>query len=446
MKEFPKLPTHWMNALKVESAKDNKLMIKWHDGRKVRYILDQDLPPAVMYVEKKDFDDKREKFKLYKDVEREDGIIGNDIFSVLADSKYASVLLKPLVKLKYHLPNNELKEERDKVEELGIKTYQSSIPYDWMLMIEYGIHQMPPVAKLYYDIEVDSRAGYPNPKLPKYRVTSWSGINWKGEEFSFHDDDERKLMLKADGVKAEHDERTGFNIIGFDEPYWGGRERELGIHPKFSKCQPVEIMSFYLKYNKAVSVFSVENLEQLEQQVGGKLDDVARRLIGKGKLVRQPTGALLWDWFTNAPEKLREYNMQDAKLVQEIDQKFFFSNYYTAIAEQAPVFLRDTNKATYVGASMYMEMARKLGLRFVLPRPFFKKVKYEGAYIKEVTKPHYYANLGVMDEKGFYPSTIKSVWASPEVFGMFQTWKSSGLTIEKFMDAISPIIDKLKGV
>jgi DNA polymerase I len=223
---------------------------------------------------------------------------------------YVDVKKEPCVKVEVTFPS-QVSELRDKLEKMGIKSYEADIKFVKRWMVDLDIRASPKPRIIYFDVEMDGREGLPSPDNPSARIISISCVNRNGDEYFISDDDEVKIFHEFQKILHDYDLAIGYNNLRYDNPYLEARARMLGIsyNPRVIQWQDLMLL-----YNKSWGGGFVSL----------KLDDVAKREVGLGKRP-MPEGFRgaggLWRAFKERQDLLREYNLTDARLLKLIDEK-----------------------------------------------------------------------------------------------------------------------------
>jgi DNA polymerase elongation subunit (family B) len=222
----------------------------------------------------------------------------------------------------------------------------------------------------------------------------------------------------------------------YDLPYISNRFKKIyikstgrGMELPFMQIQYVDVLAYWRKLSQTVGLS-----KEVKKAQSGGLDDVAKAVLGQGKFAKV-TGSEINEWFEHDRGKLKDYNMQDARLVKELDGKngYPLSEHYITLATNFGVMIKDSDKNNTMHTQLAMKICRKRNPPLVLPEPPHKKVTYTGAYCGEVPQPMVYENVGVGDLKSTYPNVIKTFMLSPEVRQLFLRWKDSGMDMKEFV-------------
>ncbi len=223
--------------------------------------------------------------------------------------------------------------------------------------------------------------------------------------------------------KFDPDIITGWNVIDFDLKKIEDRFKKYKIPFRLGrydeKCK-ISIEDNFIMDSKAdfpgrMVLDAIHMLRysfiRLEDY---KLDTAARVLIGEGKIhvTEENKGAMIDDYYKNDPEKLVEYNMNDAELVLKIlEAKKIIE--LTIERSLLTGMQLDRVKATIASLdSLYLRKARQRG--FVCPSVYnFEKTDQAVGGFVMTSKPGIFDQVIVLDFKSMYPSIIQTFNIDP---------------------------------
>jgi len=318
--------------------------------------------------------------------------------------EYYTTNWEKCIKLNVRLPS-DVPNIRDKLEKIGIPTYESDIKFVRRWFIDDYIlpSSRPPV--MFFDIEVDSRRGMPRIDKPEQRILSIAVIDYQGREYFLCDRDEHVIISRFLEILDYHVLAVGWNIIGFDIPYLKARCERLGISFDWNSIKFLDLQR------------QAERFQLLKGFGSEKLGDVAEILdVGRKVEIRGDMGEVLWDWFRNNPKKLYEYNMTDTRLTKGINDVLNVVNTIISISRIARLPLQEliTEQGVIsmhkVFENMFMIYSLNRDKRIVLPRRSYgsrEVKKYKGAI---VLQPRFgvLRNVIELDFESLYPNIIIS--------------------------------------
>ena len=229
---------------------------------------------------------------------------------------------------------------------------------------------------------------------------------------------------------------TGWNIDGFDVPYLYRRLARVLGQEEANRLSPIGHAYFH-PFKKRIVIAGVSCLDYLvlyknftySVEPTYRLDAIGRKEVGIGKIEYEGN---LDDLFSSDIEKFIEYNLNDVKIVVEIDKKMELIELTRSICHVGHVPYEDI-----LFSSRYLEGALLTYLRrhnLVAPnkdpegRERFNEIKgdeskkFSGAYVAAPT-PGKYKWVFDLDLTSLYPSIIMSMNISPETkVGVVDNW------------------------
>lgn len=349
--------------------------------------------------------------------------------------------------------------EFNSVEELGdfVKEYdgvtdiygQTSpahqvIATQWPGKIDFN---MDHIKVLNFDIEVDSREGFPHPERAAYEVTSIAmkvfgekrrvafglkGYRTKNDYDEYVQcDDERDLLIKfiMEWKRINPDIITGWYIEGFDVPYIINRIRKvlgeewvIQLSPFYHETKRViretKVGRDTASYNiLGITIFDYQNLymkfspTKLESY---KLDAVGEHEKVGRKVNYEELGYKdLNDLYDRNFELFIDYNFQDVELVEDLDHKLKFILCAINIAYLTHSRFNEALATVKPWDNFIYNMLLEDGIQ-IPPQKFAAKEKdIVGAYVKEPV-PGKYKWIIAVDMASLYPSIAMMYNMSPE--------------------------------
>ena len=229
---------------------------------------------------------------------------------------------------------------------------------------------------------------------------------------------------------------TGWNIDGFDVPYLYRRLARVLGQEEANRLSPIGHAYFH-PFKKRIVIAGVSCLDYLalyknftySVEPSYRLDSIGRKEVGIGKIEYEGN---LDDLFSSDIEKFIEYNLNDVKIVVEIDKKMELIELTRSICHVGHVPYEDI-----LFSSRYLEGALLTYLRrnnLVAPnkdpngRERFNEIKsdgskkFSGAYVAAPV-PGKYKWVFDLDLTSLYPSIIMSTNISPETkVGVVDKW------------------------
>jgi len=323
------------------------------------------------------------------------------------------------------------------------KVFESDIPLDTKFLIDkYGTtNEISTNHKIMcIDIEVDSSSGFPSPEKTTSEIIS----------IAFYDstDEQYYALVLSDKIKSNKYDNvtvlgfdseiellqaffrkylkisptiiTGWHVDGFDIPYLFNRTTIVLGHDIATLLSPINIVT-YNKNKKKYKIAGVSVLDYLalyknftfKQQPSYRLDYIGQIEIESKKV--EYDGSLN-DLYLNDIEKFVRYNLQDVKIVVDLDKKLDLITLVRGIAHLGHISYEDVfYSSRYIEGAMLVYMKE---LNVIAPNKIFyaineRRNQYAGAYVKtpQVGKHNWVFDL---DVTSMYPSIIISLNISPE--------------------------------
>ena len=219
---------------------------------------------------------------------------------------------------------------------------------------------------------------------------------------------------------------SGWNSEGFDIPYTTNRvtkvlskedTRRFCLFDQFPKRREYE------KYGKDAVTYDfigrvhLDYLElyrkyTYEERHSYRLDAIAEYELGKRKTQYEGT---LDQLYNNDFKTFVEYNINDCKLLDDLDKKLKFMDLANTLAHENTVLLQTTMGAVAVTEQAIINEAHRRG--FVVPNRTNKDDREDsnaaGAYVA-VPKEGIHDWIGSLDINSLYPSAIRALNMGPE--------------------------------
>lgn len=313
------------------------------------------------------------------------------------------------------------------------------------------IHSSNPPEKWFMDIEVEVIDEFPKASDPKEKVLSVAFCNQKNQAFILSIDkltpiQKEKITDKVNkhiksldvefDIKFKYYETepmmlsdlfynflpampfiSGWNFIKFDWQFLVNRAKNVGVDPK--RCSLSKTMYQTVikdKYNKQkvdiidmphhkaiVDYLTIYNQwdTQIKLKSSGNLDFVANEVLGIPKV---PYEGSLMDLYHRSKVDFLFYNVIDAILVSQIDEKLQTFNTMQKLSCEGRVNLNDAGYASVVLASLFSEELYKRGIVLVSKKKH-EKERYKGGFVYEPTKG-LFENVVIFDFESMFPSIM----------------------------------------
>ena len=315
------------------------------------------------------------------------------------------------------------------------------------------------------DIETDSEGGFPTVDKGDKEITAISLYDFASNKyFAFLlDKDNRVTTNNIDGIEIISSDNeynllskflnkwnelaftivTGWNIDGFDMPYLYNRLTNVMGSNEAKRLSSINIC-YINDWSKRLVIAGTSCLDYLElfkkymdkKEPSYALDPIGKKHVGIGKV---PFEGSLNDLYKNDLETYLRYNINDVKIVVEIDKKFQYIELARKICHTGHVPYE-----SFAWSSRYLEGAiltylRRNGNLIAPNKPIDGKEEYEqriedneegfsGAYVKDPI-PGRYEYVFDLDLTSMYPKIIISLNISPETkVGKVDNWD-----VEKYL-------------
>jgi DNA polymerase elongation subunit (family B) len=241
---------------------------------------------------------------------------------------------------------------------------------------------------------------------------------------------------------------TGWNVLWFDLEYLYNRiENVIGKY-EGNWLSPIKKVNYYTNRhgNKIFSIAGISIMDYMQlykeftytEQSNYKLDTIARIELGRGKVEYDKD---LDHLYATDPVKFIEYNIEDVRLIVEMDEKLDFIAVAMGTCHKGHVPYEDVFfTSRYMDGACLTETRRRGIVATRSNRNSGGKAK--GAYVKK-SNPGRYSWVYDLDLTSLYPSNIMSLNISPETkWGKILNWDSHDFvtktsrdyTISRFKD------------
>ena len=316
-------------------------------------------------------------------------------------------------------------------------------------VIDYDPKQVSVVS---LDIETDASGGFPDIQVADKQVTAIT-ISKKGKMvvFGYYDfvipegeeenitylkcKDEADLLDKFIKVWRSKqfipDVLTGWNVEFFDMPYLINRITRILGGEAAKRMSPwgilnsreVEIAGRTYNIPEVVGVTILDYLQLYKKfsftmQESYKLDHIANVVLGERKLDYDALGyGNLDEFYKGDFQKYIEYNIQDTRLVDRLEDKLKFIEQVFALAYDGKINYLDTFTSVR-SWDMYIHnelLSKKIVIPQFDPGERTKEEPIEGGYVKEPV-PAMYKWVVSFDLNSLYPHLIMQYNISPETY------------------------------
>ena len=304
--------------------------------------------------------------------------------------------------------------------------------------------------EVYFDIEVEVKDGFPDPKRADNKITAIALYDKVADKYScyvlgnvpntdvvesFQSEEELLQRFYQKYLEINPTILSGWNIDGFDIPYLYNRTTKVLGYQFANTLSPIGEV-FYSEHKNKYKIAGVSCLDYLwlyklftyTQQSSYRLDYIGQLEVGLGKIEYEGT---LQDLYENDINKYIEYNLNDVVIVKALDDKLKLIDLARGIAHVGRVPYEDV-----FFSSRYLEGAILVYLKnigVIAPNKALDAKdkmnrgvddKFTGAYVK-VPKPGRYEWVYDLDLTSMYPSIIMSLNISPEMkIGKVNGWNA----------------------
>ena len=336
------------------------------------------------------------------------------------------------------------------------RVFESDVPLETRVLVDmYGDSDEPSEGhrEVYFDIEVEVKDGFPDPKVAENKITAIALYDKTMDKYhcyvlgnvpntdvveSFRSEEELLQRFYQKYLEINPTILSGWNTDGFDIPYLYNRTTRVLGQQIANTLSPIGEIYFNERRNmfKIAGVSSLDYLKLYRwftytQQSSYRLDFIGQLEVGIGKIEYEGT---LDDLYKNDINKYIEYNLNDVKIVKALDDKLKFIDLARGVGHLGHVPYEDNFfSSRYLEGAMLVYM-KKIGL--VAPNKKMVRVeddeKFSGAYVKD-PNPGRYDWVYDLDLTSMYPSIIMSLNISPET----KLGKLSGWNAEEFIKGVN---------
>jgi DNA polymerase elongation subunit (family B) len=326
------------------------------------------------------------------------------------------------------IPDCPIYGNTDFITQYLMETYSAEVEYD-----------LSQIKVAYLDLECESEGGFPDLDSPNERINLITiRINGTTYVISFTPitlpdckviivASEKELIKKIFEVLAKEDVDiiTGWNIKLFDMPYIIGRAL-LFYEPEdiqswlpfgLMKMRETDIGGKNYKIYEFPGYTILDYMDLYKKFSGTSQESYALQNIAKVELDAQKLDyseyGSLREFYKKNFQKFAEYNVQDAVLVERLDNKLKLIDLAVSVAYEAKITYDTVFFATRIWETICCDYLLKQNIIPPLKKSYAKDEQFVGAYVKDVT-PGFYKNVVSFDATSLYPSIIMQWNISPE--------------------------------
>ena len=312
---------------------------------------------------------------------------------------------------------NHIRELNERLDAIGVETFESDIPYSRRVMIDLDQTVETPERVLSFDLEIVADEGVPDVEKADKRILTIAGVGSDGEEFMWSHDDEEETIEGFLETAKDYSCVIGWNSLRFDFPYLENRCERLGID-----YDPFSIVH--------VDAFPTYRRILLVRQNNYRLDHIAEQEFDwdYGDDIEY---AELHEYFENDREKLEKYNMMDARVVKRLNDRYAFKQItFDILASNGHARPRDIFYIREDGDYQRVTKASNTLIEGVVlniskhddeypviwpNKGATKDGQFTGAKVLE-PDAGLHENVIVMDFSSMYPSIITALNVGPETY------------------------------
>lgn len=285
----------------------------------------------------------------------------------------------------------------EELKRYGVKPLEADMSLSKRYLIDNEIKIDENLKIGYFDIETDDRNG--GIEIGRDRILSWAIVGDDGIEYYKSMEDEKQLLEKFAEAADIFDVIVGWNSLNFDMPYILKRMELHNIDA--SKLQKVMHVDFMMRLVKLFApIMSILGLS------GFSLNEVSKVFLKREKVQHEEK---IYEMYENNKELLKEYNINDCKLVKELNDQM--KTLFLMIKECA--WTGSFLNKFYVGELLdnYILRDSKQHGHYLPTKPTVEEEaqnrlhKITGGYVKDPITG-FYNNMRVFDFKSLYPTII----------------------------------------
>ncbi len=351
--------------------------------------------------------------------------------------------------------------------------FESDLPQETRVLTDLYLNEDDPSKGhklMFFDIEVSMENGVPNIENPNNEITSIAVYDAITQQYTV-------LVLDKSGTHPSYEKEninvvmygseldllygfvdlyeqigptiiTGWNSDHFDIPYLYNRLKQQCGPNIAGRLSPIGKIK-YSKFRGRYQIAGVSSLDYLTlykkftytQQPNYRLDTIGRLEVNMGKVDYEGS---LDELFRNDLNKFIEYNLQDVRIIVEMDKKLKLIELVRGICHLGHVSYEDywfSSKflegtiVTYLHRKGIIVTNKPAGGREMMDNKVENDEEgFAGAFVKEPV-PGLYEWVYSLDLQSLYPSIIMSLNISPETkIGFVTNWNVDKHTNEQMTE------------
>jgi len=276
-------------------------------------------------------------------------------------------------------------------------TREADVRFDVVLMKDYVLESAFSAGNVcFLDIEVWDENGFP--RSDRDRIVAVSVTSYNGSDTMFfyvgnYGDSEAEMLraLTDYMMRKKYSVVVGWNI-GFDAEYLLDRMKINGIDTLFyDTLQFIDLRDEYKASVKGLGIYTLLNVAKHEGLSGYEI-----KKKYEDKRIYQMS-----------EKELEEYNVNDVKMLVDIERKYGFVNVLVEFANRFNVTVEHAMKPIVRSDVIILRRIRELGYVAKNVDRNKKKHGYEGAIVLQPPLPGLYRNVVEYDFDAMYPNIIR---------------------------------------
>ncbi len=297
------------------------------------------------------------------------------------------------------------------LKDIGIQTYEADLASYQRYMLDNNVEMGQKFVTLYFDIETDDRGN--GIEIGRDQIISFAAYDPLTKKTYYKSTDNEAGLIKAMlKLFSQYDVIIGWNSEGFDLPYIRARAHSYELWDELYLLMGVQSLDLMVKFQETYG----RDTAMVEKFRSFKLNDVANYFLDYGKIERGST----WDMFMNEPAKLKEYNIRDVQLLDQLEEKTGVVDLSIIKAYICGARLNEKTSGRVLDQYI-IRAANKRGVHYrsvlgnvIDEEPSFTN-SYAGGHVFEPIIGRH-TNLHTFDFSSLYPSIIRTFNISPETF------------------------------
>jgi len=397
----------WKNCQLIQyyHNKNNEIILKLLNKHTQEVFFAKERYEQYFFIDKKDLEKTQD---ILSDFVFTDTFSGNSTrvdFKFIEENDYIKIYYNNLscVYLK-----GLIKAIADILDDNNIKHYEQDLMPGDNLILSNDIEIADTYRILFFDCETKDTTG--GVEIGRDRILSICAVDNTGKEVVFCDDNEEKILRDFIKLLESYDCIVGWNSAGFDIPYIKTRLLRYEIYFSFKSFIHLDLMKLFR------DSFAVKVRTGQKFLTSYSLNNVAKAFLNDAKIEldgEEGYGGRIFDLFENNRQKLIDYNLQDCKLMLQIDNEFNIIKNSIEIAKLAQIPLSKVSNVSSIIDFYVLRIARRKGLHFKSRQWNTEKATFPGGHVIEPTAGMY-DNICIFDYRSLYPNIIRTFNISPD--------------------------------